>query len=142
MTMRAKALIASGLCLASLLQEQVALASCSGSACNGKDPQVERCDVDVKDGPSTRVWFYVTVVLRYTTACGGVKWAKAYTRYSCAPNTFYVVLRDADNRELPGTRYTDDGSSPSEIFGQMWSGPAKACASICGDPEVCTDLDP
>jgi hypothetical protein len=117
---------------------------CSGTGCQGKDPKTEGCDVNTTDGKSARTsWgifgqHYVSVVVRKSTSCGGVKWPKAQTDEVCG--VFSTWLTDSNKNELFGTRYSDSTPSHTQIYGDMWTGAVRACASVCGR-EACTDLD-
>ncbi len=129
--------------IASLINGRQVWASCFGKSCDGRDPIIESCNNDVMDGPRASNDDYVSVWIRKTAACGGVKWPSAWMDPSCG-SVFSTWLEDSSRRELPGTRYTQSALSepPSpQIYGNMWSGSVKACVQGC-DRSACTALDP
>lgn len=119
---------------------------CTAATCDGCDPKTERCDrgivtggVGVKRWPDPDIGpARVDAAVHKTQSCGGVKWPFATTDHVC--DVFSTWLEDAGGKELPGTRY--DSATPTvQIYGNMWSGPARACASVCGH-SVCGPVDP
>jgi hypothetical protein len=114
---------------------------CSGTGCQGKDPKTEGCDGDATIGKSVRIaWgtsHYLTVVVRKSSTCGA-KWPKAGTDEVCG--IFSTWLTDASGNTISSTRYSDTNTSHTQIYGDMWTGAVKACASVCGK-QACTETD-
>lgn len=122
---------------------QPALAACWSTSCHGKDPTTEGCDINIQNGASTTIWGVMTVQVRKSTACGGVKWPKASRDINYTGGTFQVWLEDANGNVLSGTSYTGLASD-MQIYGDMWTGAVKACAKVTtySANKVCSGLDP
>jgi tetratricopeptide (TPR) repeat protein len=120
-------------------------ATCSGEGCKGCDPRDELCDsrpligeVGIERWPDPGVGpERVDAAVHKTRSCGGAKWAFATTNHVC--DVFSTWLEDAEGRELPNTRY-DSRNSVLQIYGNMWTGAVRACASVCGK-SVCSPVD-
>lgn len=122
----------------------IAQAACSGSGCHGKDPVAENCANNIQNGASRTIAGVMTVRVRKSTSCGGVKWPQASRDTFYTGSSFSTWLANSSYQELPGTRYTG-GNSVVQIYGDMWTGPVRACASIAGyngGQAYCTDIDP
>jgi hypothetical protein len=119
--------------------------SCTGSGCNGCDAKAEHCDSRIVNGEfGVKRWpdrdigpNRVDATIHKTAACGGVKWPFATTNYVC--DTFSTWLADEHGQELPHTRY-DSRTKVIQIYGNMWSGAVRACASVCSQT-VCSEID-
>jgi hypothetical protein len=119
--------------------------TCSGASCNGCDPKDEHCDsrprigeIGVRRWPDPSVGpERVDAAVHKTQLCGGAKWAFATTNHVC--DVFSTWLEDADGQELPHTRY-DSRDNVLQIYGNMWTGAVRACASVCGQ-SVCSPID-
>jgi tetratricopeptide (TPR) repeat protein/tRNA A-37 threonylcarbamoyl transferase component Bud32 len=120
-------------------------ATCSGESCHGCDPKDEHCDsrpligeIGVQRWPDPSVGpERVDAAVHKTQMCGGAKWAFATTNHVC--DVFSTWLEDGDGRELPNTRY-DSRDNVLQIYGNMWTGAVRACASVCGR-SVCSPVD-
>jgi len=120
-------------------------ATCSGTSCDGCDPKDEHCDSRPLIGEiGARRWpdpgvgpERVDAAVHKTRSCGGAKWAFATTNHVC--DVFSTWLEDAGGRELPNTRY-DSRDNVLQIYGNMWTGAVRACASVCGQ-SVCSPVD-
>jgi tetratricopeptide (TPR) repeat protein len=120
-------------------------ATCSGESCEGCDPKDEHCDsrpligeIGVRRWPDPSVGpERVDAAVHKTRICGGAKWAFATTNHVC--DVFSTWLEDGDGRELPNTRF-DSRDNVLQIYGNMWTGAVRACASVCGR-WVCSPVD-
>ena len=124
--------------------DQTEQAVCSGTSCNGRDPRGEGCNVNVIDGAINTIPGVMTVRVRETASCGGVKWAHAQRASNYAYGTYSVWLENSLGNEISGSRYTIYNSNALEIYGQMWTGGVRACALVSrySSSKVCTVFDP
>ena len=125
-----------------VLPAQPAAAACFGNSCHGLDPQAQGCAMSAWDGARTPVNPDLDVVVRKSVFCGGVKWPRASRGSFLNNRTFKVWLEDTNGHVLPGTEYSL--YSGWDIYGNMWNGAVRACASIQGylnGQARCTPVD-
>ncbi|NOK60108.1 MAG: hypothetical protein GFH27_549291n301 [Chloroflexi bacterium AL-W] len=116
--------------LIGMISMQSANAACMGQGCHGLDPISQGCDVNIRNGTNTPVNSELMVYVCKTSACGGVKWARATRSTFLNGSRFEVWLENEHGQRLSGTEYELQGGL--QIYGDMWTGPVRACASIDG----------
>jgi hypothetical protein len=133
--------------LLSVIPVSHASASCFGDGCRRLDPNQQGCAVNVTTGQSRNItvwpWPVMTIEVRKSSACGGVKWARASRDVSYTGGTFKVWLADSNGNQLDRTDYTAPTPSDTQIYGNMWTGGVKACALLTtySSTPQCTGLD-
>jgi len=121
---------------------------CTGTSCNGKDPELTGCantslTVEQVAVEASDTGEQVAIVeLRFSRGCQ-TNWARV-TRLTDGPETFRAYLRDEHGEMIDGTSATGT-SGTVYVYGPMWYAPTgeiavRACGVIEGHDEVCTNL--
>lgn len=121
---------------------------CTGTDCNGKDPEVSGCantslTVEQVAITSPRTGEHVAIVeLRFSRVCQ-TNWARV-TKMTGGPETFSAYLRDEHDAIIEATR-VGGLATTVYVYGPMWYAPTgliavRACGAIEGYEEVCTNL--
>lgn len=121
---------------------------CTGTNCNGKDPEVTGCANTSLTVEQVAIEAPVTgehvalVELRFSRVCQ-TNWARV-TKLTGGPEIFRAYLRDEQGEIIGGTS-ANAMSGSVYVYGPMWYAPTgeiavQACGVIEGHDEVCTNL--
>jgi hypothetical protein len=97
-----------------------AVAACTGSGCNGQDPNVNGCSSGAYDLDDT-TYSYIRVELRYSPTCKAV-WTRLTSLQTC---TVYPQYR----LPIAQTRVYSSSSSPWDSPIARWSGAPSGCGN-------------